>query len=1166
MRPTIQSFDATKTKLLTGINLIEASAGTGKTYAIAMLVLRFVVEQAIDIKQILVVTFTKAATEELKDRIRHRLATARRLIIEPTTKVDVSLQVWFEQLSIEPEQVKQRIDQALLEIDQAGIFTIHGFCQRILSEHALESGQLFNLELTTDLNQIKQACTDDFWRQTIYQRSTWEVALLTEEFKTPDQLLASIEPLDLSTKVVPSVQDLDQLFSDLEQLLKQHSNEIEDSLRKLKACFSEGKFKPSFIKTFNDYELWILDWIQQQRLDCPQLSHLTTQGLISGLSGHQFRNSKTKPPSEQQKQQYLTQLQINDAIFSRIDDKVQCIKRGFRGALLMALRDKTEAYLQQHNVLSFDSLITRLESALTNDLASILVPKISRCYRAALIDEFQDTDSHQWFIFSALFARSSHFLYLIGDPKQAIYKFRGADIHAYFNAQTQAQHYFTLTNNWRSTPSLVAAINQLFNRNQPFYFDQPSFYPVQPALSLEDGYLARQKKAVAPLRLSQLEAPEKGYWSAGKAREAIQQAVIGEIIDLLTTDFSLIQSGCEQPVQPQSIAILVRTNEQAKSFQQALNQLGITAVINQKVSVFSSQEATDLLIVLQTIIQPGIITQLRQALALDWFGLDGQQLVQLDEQAMDYWVNNFQRYNALWQTQGLMTMMRVLLNDNKVATHLAQSAFAERRITNLHHCIELLQQAINDEQLGIHKALDWLHHQITQTEAQSIAPDEQQLRLESDDNAIKILTMHSAKGLEFPIVFCPFLWEEDTQLAKEKQQVKCYDQDQLIIDLGSEQFEQHHQQAMDEGLAEALRVFYVAVTRAKYRCYLSWVDVRTKSKPNRSSMGYLFDFAEQDFSTQQQKLTDLSRHYPNQFEYRLITRNQSITGNYAAQSKQSLHHCRSFSRSLDSHWQMSSYSALSLLSIHEAPELPVDKAEENELQSSDLMADNLPRGAHTGNVIHTLLETISFQVLADQADISVQRDKVCLRYGLKTDQPEQLDQLLYQTVMTPLSADSSGFKLVDLKPSQCLKEMPFYLAMKTLDVQVINQILQAEETFQLLSKKQLSGYLTGFIDLVCEYNGRYYVIDYKSNALPSYSEDDLIRAMREHNYGLQYWIYSLVLHLYLSKRLKDYNYQQHFGGVKYLFVRGMSVNTSGGGVFQTKPGLNQLEELVKVFL
>ncbi|NOR68864.1 MAG: exodeoxyribonuclease V subunit beta [Methylomarinum sp.] len=1165
MTKPLPNFDPINTELLTGINLIEASAGTGKTYTIAMLVLRFVVEQDLGIKQILVVTFTKAATEELKDRIRKRLAETRLYAQGNNDQLESNVKQWLDSLSIVQDLIIQRLNNALMDIDQAGIFTIHGFCQRILAEHALESGQLFDSELTGDISSIKQACSDDFWRQQVYPRSAWEASLLTAQYKTPDQLLASVDFIAPELTVVPDYEDLELALIKLKQCISNCKINISSSLQTIEEKLQEGKFKDSFQTDFKNTNYCLSDWLDEKSITTPDFSLFTQQGLLDGLNGQKFRKSKANPmPSDEQKQLYIEELGFNSQSFEQLDHAIRNISLMFRRSLLQTLHKDVSKKLQQLNILSFDDLISRLAEALKSEKGQALRLEIQQHYQAALIDEFQDNDQNQWLIFSSLFHSSEHALYLIGDPKQAIYKFRGADIQTYFSAKQLANHEFNLGFNWRSHPLLVEGVNRLFNTDKPFLSDKLTFTPVAAGLTAEQGLLINEQ-SLPPIVLWQLDKNDKAFWTAGKATAEIKTAVVNEILELLIADFTVQ----EKAIQAKDIAILVRTNPQAKEFQQALNAAGVTAVINSKESVFASTEAFDLYTVLQAVAEPTNNALLKQTLTLNWFNLNGQQLFQAlnNELTMDDWLSRFLDYQNIWQNKGLMAMMQRLLANENVYPHLSRYPQAERCITNLQHSIELVQQAAIDEHLGINKTLDWLHNNITQATSGNASSDEQQLRLESDDDAVKIITMHSSKGLEYPIVFCPFLWQRGTRLNKEQSVIKCYSNDEMIADIGSEQFEQHRQNALAEELQEDLRVFYVAVTRAKYRCYINWADVRTKDKANESAIAYLLNFSGNDFLQQQQKLQHFSKQQADVFEYRLLETEQTIHNSWQAQHSSDQLNYKKRQRSLYSYWQMSSYSALSYLSTHDAPELPDDKArEDNSLPVIKVDKEELPRGAHTGNVIHDLLENIPFYILAKDNDITEQRDKACLRYGLKTDYPEQIDDLLRQTVNTNLSTATDCFSLKQLKDQQCLKEMPFYLSMKTMDVSQINHILQDCPTYQPLSEKIMCGYLTGFIDLICEHNGQYYVMDYKSNGLESYEQDDLIKSMREHNYGLQYWIYTLVLHQYLKTRLPNYSYQQHFGGVMYLFVRGMDEKLENSGVYQTKPELEKIDQLADLFI
>ncbi|GAB4259303.1 MAG: exodeoxyribonuclease V subunit beta [Methylomicrobium sp.] len=1162
-----EHFDPVTTELRQGINLIEASAGTGKTYAIAMLALRFVVERDMRIDELLVVTFTKAATEELKDRIRARLAEAKRAESGDVASVDPNVSLWLDSLEIDREQVQKRLELALLDIDRAAVFTIHGFCQRILKEHALESGQLFDSELTSELSAIKQACTDDFWRCQVYQRKPWEAALLMSSYATPDSLLAGIDRIPPHIDVFPAYRELDELFAACRDQIEIAKSRLDETAAELRRHLADNHFKANYTDHFDAHLDRLRAWLFGESFEMPDgeaLTLLTKSGLFDALNGSKFRSTKVQS-GEQRKLDYLAAIAIDTDPFDRLFDAIQQVGLAFRRALLEHLRVTLDKRMHQLNVLSFDDLIVRLAEALQNDQGPLLKRELRQRFRAALIDEFQDTDQNQWFIFSSLFGADSHYLYLIGDPKQAIYKFRGADIFSYLAAQQQAHHRFTLGTNWRSQPKLVEAVNALFDKERAFFLEALSFQPVGAAPNNADKLLIRARQPLAPMVLWQLATSDDGHWSAGKAEEQLRTAVVDEIVALLNGDVSLQDSN--RRIRPSDIAILVRTNQQAKDYQAWLREAGVPSVLNSTESVFASQEATDLYCLLQAVAHPGDTRLLKQAIALDWFGLDGIGVYRTlnQETVLDDWLSRFLRYYQLWQDRGLMAMMRQLLDNERVRIKLSETRLAERRLTNVLHLIELLQQAAVEEHLGLGKTIDYLRGKIAAAPTEKGSIDEQCIRLESDADAVKIVTMHRSKGLEYPIVFCPSLWQRSSRLFAEKHLILCHENGRIVADLGSADFERRREQALDEELAEDLRLLYVAVTRAKYRCYVAWADVRTNGTPNRSAFAWLLGFAETDFSEQQKVLEAFRDQHPESFDYRLVEVPTTLSDVYRQPDIAKRLTPKIRQRSLHTDWQMSSYTALSALSLQETPELPQDKAREPQIIVADV-DDVLPRGAHTGNVVHHLLEHIAFDRIANGIDIAETRDKACARYGLKLDDPTCIDRLLNDVVTTPLDEQDTDFKLMNLPDTQCLKEMPFYLAMRPMNAARINAILQDSPAFQALSEKKMSGYLTGFIDLICEYDGRFYVMDYKTNSLADYRPETLTEAMREHNYGLQYWLYTVVLHRYLQQRIADYDYQRHFGGVRYLFVRGMRPEQPMSGVYRDRPELQRIEALAQLFM
>lgn len=1180
---TSNEFNVANIELSKGSHLIEASAGTGKTYSIAMLVMRFVAEQGVAIESLLVVTFTHVATADLKKRVRLRLIEGRQALSGQIQGIDNNVVEWAKNLQQDKAQAQLRLEQALLNIDQAAIFTIHGFCQRALKEFALESRQLFDSELTSDVSQLRLQITEDYWREQVYLQPLWAVSILTQKLATPGLLLQSINGISMREVVYPAAENLEVILQLIEEHLQVAKVALPRIFQRLQKTEAQGFFKGKYLETLNDHYQILNHWLQHY--DClfpvAALIAFTSTGVKAGLNGHQFK-AKNGVSAEQRKQAYLQALDLNTECFTVLQLAIAKASLMFRRNLVDCLHSSQEIKLQQRNQLSFDNLIFRLSEALQEQDNGSLKSGLQQRYQVALIDEFQDTDQAQWHIFSSLFTDSKHSLYLIGDPKQAIYKFRGADVFSYFAASESAQYHYSLVRNWRSHPDLVNAVNQLFvNRQQPFWLPQLQFQSSRKGQAASAGKLLYANQATATMALWQLaksEDNESGFWGVTKAVDEIRIAVVNEIIQLLVQPqgASISRDNVKVVLQPKDIAILVRTNKHARDYQMELDNAGVPSVLNSTESVFDSIEAKDLYRLLQAIAQPSNLMLLKQALTLSWFNLDGQALYSIinDKQLLDAWLTRFQSYYELWQRQGLMAMMHQVLAIEQVEIHLANSPIAERKITNIQHLIELLQQAIVEAHLGPQKALEWLQRMITE---QSSLNDDKQLRLESDEQAVKIITLHRCKGLEYPVVFCPMLWHRSTRLSREKQQVRCHENGEMITDMGSDKFQQRQEQALSEELSEDLRLLYVAVTRAKYRCYLVWADVRSKNLANNSALAYLLfsnqvdvwqrSLAEFDFTQQRQRLQTLVSTYPDSFSYHCLATKQKINQFYPNPNEDLALSVRQFQGNLSATWSMTSYTALAALSIDELVEMPIDKAQEPsvDLAMPEAILEAIPKGAHTGNVVHDLLENSAFSDLAQGHDINVARDQACLRYGLTLEQPSLIDSLLNRVVLTPLSSLDPEFYLANLSVQQCLKELPFFYAFNAINSAEINSILAQSPDYKVLTGREMQGFLTGFIDLICHYQGKYYVMDYKTNTLVNYHQDSMAASMREHNYGLQYWIYSLVLHQYLRQRLPGYNYQQHFGGVRYLFVRGMDPSRSASGVYTVLPDLATLEKLMAFF-
>ena len=1268
MKIAREPFDAATASLRQGVNLVEASAGTGKTFAIAMLVLRFVTEFGFPLQGILVVTFTKAATEELKGRIRARLASARDLLMseekaEAAGETDPALAAWRSGLAdrgISEALTRQRLEMALLDMDLAAVFTIHGFCQRMLQEQALESGQLFDFELTTDPSSLRTQVVQDYWRRNLYALSPLHCALITEAYATPDQLYKSVEGTGKRAARIepqaPTVAEALALFDkSLSRLADWWRGNAAALQPLLQQAVNDGKFTKDLQTNFSTWWQQVDDFLGGRSRQLPaDMERLSADGIKAELHGGKFRNSKDKR-GEEKKQEFIAAWPLPDQESADFLQARQGVVLAFRLGLVRELATGLPQTLRRQNLLSYDDLISQLAKALAGTQGPALRQILGKRYQVALIDEFQDTDDAQYSIFSALFAGqgatsgSSHYLYLIGDPKQAIYTFRGADIYSYFKARDQADFHLGLEKNYRSHPALVEAVNRLFLlREEAFATTELAYSPVLPAKSADDGQLLDDGRKMAVMVYCQLDAApdgDDGRWTSEKATARIVSYVVTETARLLHPDNPImlaatdqdaplppgkrgeaetpaltptaLERPCSSPLAPRNIAILVRNHRQADQFQTALVRAGIPAVTASQQSVFTTDECHDLFLLMEALCAPGNTTLLKTALTSAWFGMNGRELYDLwlAPDQVDLWLTRFHDYHLLWQERGFLAMMTRLLATEKILINLARQPLADagamRKIANIHHLLELIQTAETEEAMGPGKTLQWLR---TMKDDQRGLEDTE-LRLESDEEAVRIVTMHSAKGLEYPVVFCPFLWQRGNFLKNQKDFVTCHDENRsLVMDLGSPDFARRKEQALTEELAEELRLAYVALTRARYRCYAFWAEVRgNKDIPasNSPALAWLLSLEQgKDFATQIQVLQRQAAD--DSVAYKLIAADHDEPVRLA-NKKAAPRELRPLSftgRNLYTDWLLHSYSSLTAGLVHQAEGRPRWSDESNAVSETGLLPD-LPKGAALGNVVHALLEEVPFSTLAvglasasrfcavlgthdtwpSLAVVPGSRDTMpgkrseaktpalavgtgyedllqqqCAWFGVEVN-PGRLAALLQKVVQTPLPVSDSGtpFDLAALNPAEIIREMPFYFQLQASSTGQINTILALEPTVTPVTPRVLQGYLTGFVDLICRYQGKFYIMDYKSNwlgnHLQDYGPEALEQAMRDHNYGLQYWFYTLVLHRYLQNSLEGYDYATHFGGVMYLFIRGMEPTVPGSGVYSVLPDLATLERL-----
>lgn len=1156
---------------LRGQVLIEASAGTGKTYTIALLFLRLLLEQGLSVDEILVVTFTEAAAEELRGRIRQRIRDALD-VLEGQGPDDPLLHELLQEVD-RPAAIL--LSDALTRMDEAAIYTIHSFCHRMLQDHAFESGAPFEMELVESEAVLRKRIMEDFWRQRFYTASYEESAWAASLWASPADLLNKLGGHLSRTDVtcIPFVEAaeiprqqarLKPLLAEVQQQWQQHRDALAELLRHNKRLRRSKSEKRQYDSERLEAALALLDRLAAgaelpylAEKDLELLALFTRSNLLLSLKA--ATKSNGEPPDHPFFELFEQLFQVQSSLMTARHIAVLLEARAY-------LRNELTQRKQEQSQFSFDDLLTALAGALQGPEGDLLARSISRRFPVIMVDEFQDTDQVQYRIFKGIHAANmvaatrtssrSAGLFLIGDPKQAIYSFRGADIFTYIQARhdTPAQNRLTMTTNYRSSAAMVKAVSRLFAHEAPFLFtkDEIDFPQVEASKKADNSPLLFNNKlgpALTCLLLPESEKPLAKMAAEPLAARCCAQ----EIAALLAAGLAGQATIGARNLAAGDLAVLVRTNEQAELIRQELNSLGIASVCADKDSVFAAKEAQQLLRLLTSLSDLADLALMRTALAGDLFGWTAEQIDQLreDEQAREKIMADMSRYHQLWQHQGFLPMLQQLLSEQKTVGRLHAAPAGERMLTNFLHLAELLQEA-SRQRPGTDALLRWFSDQMQQPESQS---ENQQLRLESDENLVKIVTIHKAKGMEYPLVFLPFLWT--ARPCSNEQPLAFHRSNQLYLDLGSGN-EEHFRLAERERLAEDLRLLYVAVTRAIYTCFFCWGKI---SKMEESALYYLLH--KEAAGAGLERLGDVLTIKPWSAEF--------VPPELRPVDDQAVHlSAAKFRGEITTNWQIVSYSSLTAAHKDSSPEQPDhDEVQAEEIQTApgqDVFS--FPKGAAAGTCLHAILEQISFSdASAHQEVIRVQLE----RAGFAASWLPVVSEWMQDVLHTPLPDKSGPFSLSSLNEKERVNEMAFYFPLATVRLEQFNQVLRNFGHAPLPEQSgTLHGLMTGFIDLILCWQGRYYLADYKSNYLGSqpadYSSDKLTAAMLEHRYDLQYLIYTVVLHRFLTGRIRGYCYEQHFGGVFYLFLRGMKPeHEAETGVFTVRPLLALIERLDRCF-
>jgi len=1174
---------------LSGVRLIEASAGTGKTFTIAALYLRLVLghgleRQALLPPEILVVTFTEAATQELRERIRSRLNQAAAYFRELTGAADPFLSALRQEYP--PEQwpaCAYRLHTAANWMDEAAVYTIHGWCRRMLQQHAFDSGGLFDWEVDNDDQDLLQQTVCDYWRRHFYSLSEPASAAVARCFANPDALSKEINPLLFDGEALELQRievDLEQTFACWEEwalryeqlttrvqtLWRNQQNGLET---RLLDASEQGWLKANLYPKagFKDKLAQIAAWANhRQNLEVKELARFSLQKLTAGLAkAHQDKaalfDSGVFALLDQLVGHQAEELDLADAI---------------RRHAVAWIRERYAREKQRLSRLTFDDMLTRLDQALGGDGGARLANIIVRQYPLALIDEFQDTDPVQYRIFSRLYpadADNGGGCFMIGDPKQAIYSFRGGDIYTYLQAHaaTQGRHY-TLAINFRSTVGLVQAVNRLFEfaeRGQPegaFKFGAEThplpFIPVS-AQGRDETWMVdgRAAPAFTVWHLENDEPVGMPFY-----RHHMAEATASEIVHLLTnaaagnTGFRHAD-GNWRALQPGDIALLVRSRSEAEVMGKALSKRRLRSVfLSERESVYASREAGDLLLWLHALATPEDEYKVRAALAsrsMEWSLAALQRLAQ-DESAWEHHLERFLSYRERWRQDGILPALQQLMHDYRLPAKLRNATDGERRLTNLLHLAELLQHA--DSRLDGEAAL--IRHLAEALQNSGGSTDDNVIRLESDAELLKIVTIHKSKGLEYPLVFLPFICSFREVNARNNRYYRYHDTAaRLRVDLSKN--DANKALSDNERLQEDIRLLYVAVTRARFACWLGVAPVKGPGKQcqlEKSAMGYVLGWQSGLAAPAlAARLGELAGACPD-----IAVLGAPPVSEAVFQANREEEECRdgprNFSASIREAWWIASYSALAAnhtpTTAAEAETAGDDKRQDESEPAASASAGPangihaLPRGAAAGVLIHALLERAAsegFASVAAQAELQAQLIKDLFGQPDWLGSGEQMLRHLAAWLECPL-AGTPTVSLNRLPPDAYQAEMEFLLGVDSVDVTrldaLLNRYCLPGRSRPALQTGHINGLLKGFIDLVFVCGGRYYVLDYKFNALgnrdDAYGGEALTTALLAKRYDLQAALYLLALHRLLKSRLHhDYHYQRDVGGSLYWFLRGV---------------------------
>jgi len=1098
--------------------VIEASAGTGKTFSIAVLVLRLILEREIPIEKILMVTFTKTAVAELESRIRKFIRQAYKyslgkIVLPGDNKVRMAVDAAEKSI----EEKKDLLRNALQGLDNLSVMTIHSFCQKTIDEFTFETGQAFNYEVVTDDSELLISASDKYLRETINAIEDLEKFRELEDdikFENMHELLRKhlqgMTFIDSNTLI-----ELNDIEENKRGKLEALKNRIAQELNRIQRVDISNRTELGRNRNSADAFLPVF------------IKHCCVQKNYDYIKLFDFiYYNHGKEYGEALELQNITYLDF----FRKSEEFINRIKQG-------------------KGYIFYDDQIKTVFKALTN---KSLVQKVASKYSAVFIDEFQDTDSYQYEIFRTVFTGNQDdpedkpVVFYIGDPKQSIYGWRGADLDTYKKAKADLgdPRVRKMNTNYRSTKEMVDALNAFINPGGDFNLfmdDQIGYYNVDHgAAGL--GTLSDNGTKPKPVTI----------WKFGVNDEKRNlKAVAREIFRLLDTDVKIkgLQEG-HRKIRPGDIGVLVRDNREGDIVKRELAQYNIPAVKRDDKKVLDSDEAKLVSYLLKAVISPNQ-GDINRALLTKYTGFDFESVRNIDDEKH---TDIFISLRKTLREEGIYNMISEFLTVYDVRSKCMSDVLGQRVLTNINQIAELLHKAEKQLKYTPDELLVWMKREPGE------GSEEFEQRIESDDDAVQISTIHKAKGLEYNIVFAPclcmlpkFKRMERNNVNDFKKESKYFftfnlsalpPEDQAIFNTQKEQ--------------ENRRLIYVALTRPVYKCYISYMPKTYKRVLVQSSMDDLF----RKYNNSRPDLIsiiDLSRERigsPDR-KYEVPETDKKV---FFSKPTPKIEIKNTFG--------IHSYSGLSR-AHHSAP---FEKAELGKAEDYDqFIFQDLGRGANVGTALHSIFERLVFSKPETWIDTIREASKYYPNIIKKKDDEksvagniELIDQMVKNVMRAEIKSQNGRFRLCEINDDRKLPELEFCFSVEKVNQQVINNYLG--DNAKLGGETDIEGLMTGFMDLVFEHNNKYYILDWKSNHLGNdvnnYNTDGMEAAMIGSNYHLQYLIYTVALKRWLEKKITNFDFDTHFGGVIYVFLRGVR-EESERGIYYKSPCRADIERIDK---